>query len=137
MTVVPAGAGGYGTLVGEEVPVRWQSTTYEKTYPQEVHVSETKACATCFFWEEQSNRCRRYAPHPALGNSEDSDGSQNAFWVLTKAEDWCGDYESILGEEYEEEEEHEEEDDEEWEADGSLKWSPPPPAPPAQRGLFR
>ena len=125
-------------MVTEEVPVRWQSATYEKTYPQEVHVSETKACATCFFWEEQSNRCRRYAPHPALGNSEDSDGSQNAFWVLTKAEDWCGDYESILGEEYEEEEEHEEEEeDEEWEADGSLKWSPPPPAPPAQRGLFR
>ena len=101
----------------------------------EVQVS----CATCRFWEEQSKCCRRYAPHPTLGDSEHSDERQKAFWVLTNAEDWCGDYESILGEDYEEEEERpeEEEEEEEWEADGSPKWSPPPPAPPAQRGLFR
>ena len=97
-------------------------------------MSEVQACATCHFWEEQSKRCRRYAPHPTLENSEYSDGRQNAFWVLTNAEDWCGDYESILGEE---EEERYDEEDEEWNADGTSKWSPPPPAPPAQRGLFR
>ena len=70
-------------------------------------MSEAQACATCRFWEEQSKRCRRYAPRPTLGSSEYSDGRQNAFWVLTNAEDWCGDYESILGEEYEEEEQYE------------------------------
>ncbi len=100
-------------------------------------MSETEACATCCFWHEESNRCHRYAPHPTLGNGEDSDGRQNAVWALTNAEDWCGDYESILGEEQEGEAEYEEDGDEEWEADGSPKWSPPPPAPPAQRGLFR
>ena len=101
-------------------------------------MSEAQACASCRFWEEQSTRCRRYAPRPTLASGEHSDGSQNALWVLTNAEDWCGDYESLLEEEYEEEEhEEEEEEDEEWEADGSPKWSPPPPAPPAQRrGLF-
>ena len=107
----------------------------------EVQVS----CAICRFWEEQSKRCRRYAPSPTLGNSEHSGGRQNAFWVLTNAEDWCGDYESMWEEEDEEaekhedeeEEKHEEEEDEEWDADGTPKWSPPPAAPPAQRGLFR
>jgi hypothetical protein len=33
--------------------------------------------------------------------------------------------------------EHEEGEDEEWDEDGTPKWSPPPPTPPAQRGLFR
>lgn len=93
----------------------------------EVQVS----CATCRFWEEESKRCRRYAPSPTLGTSG---GRQSARWVLTNAEDWCGDYESM----FEEEEEYEEEeDDEDWEADGTPKWSPPPPTPPTQRGLFR
>ncbi|MFH0915884.1 MAG: hypothetical protein V1912_05490 [bacterium] len=109
----------------------------------EVQVS----CATCRFWEEQSNRCHRYAPSPTLGNGEYSDGRQNASWALTNAEDWCGDYESTWEEEDEEEEKREEAQDEEaqdeeaqdeeWDADGTLKWSPPPAAPPAQRGLFR
>jgi hypothetical protein len=101
-------------------------------------VSEVQVfCVTCRFWEEQSKRCRRYAPSPTLGNSEHSDGRQNAFWVLTNAEDWCGDYESTWEEEDEEEGTYEEEKDEEWDADGTLKWTPPPAAPPAQRGLFR
>jgi hypothetical protein len=100
-------------------------------------VSEVQvSCATCRFWEDQSKRCHRYAPSPILGNSEDSDGHQNAFWVLTNAEDWCGDYESILEEEDEEAEEYEEED-EEWDAHGAPKWLPPQAAPPARRGLFR
>jgi hypothetical protein len=100
-------------------------------------VSEVQvSCATCRFWEEQSKRCHRYAPSPTLGNSEYSDGRQNAFWVLTNAEDWCGDYESSLEEDEEAEEYEEEEDDEEWNADGTLKWSPPQAAPPARRGLF-
>jgi hypothetical protein len=99
-------------------------------------VSEVQACATCHYWEEQSKHCRRYAPSPTLGNT-DSDGRQNAFWVLTSAEDWCGDYESIWEDEDVDVEEHEEDEDVEWDADGTPKWSSPPPAPPAQRGLFR
>ena len=97
----------------------------------EVQVS----CATCRFWEEQSTSCHRYAPSPTLGNSEQSDGRQNALWVLTNAEDWCGEYESVVEEEDEEEDEYEE-PGEDWEADGSPKWSQPPPAPRARRGLF-
>ena len=99
-------------------------------------MSEAQACATCHYWEEQSERCRRYAPRATSGNNECSDERQNALWALTDAEDWCGDYESTLEEEYEDEEE-EEEEDEQWEADGSPKVSAPPAAPPpTRRGLF-
>jgi len=106
-------------------------------------VSEVRvSCEICRFWEEQSKRCHRYAPSPTLGNSEYTDGHQNAFWVLTNAEDWCGDYESMFEEDDEEleddgEAEKDEEQDVEWDADGTPRWSPPPAAPPAQRGLFR
>ena len=98
-------------------------------------MSEAQACGTCYYWEEQSRRCRRYAPRAIPGSSECSDGRQNALWALTNAEDWCGDYESIPDEDYEEDEEYEE--NEEWEADGSPKVSVPPAAPPpVRRGLF-
>lgn len=93
-------------------------------------MSQVQACATCHFWEEQSKHCRRYAPSPTLGSSDDE--PQNVSWVLTDAEDWCGDYEPI----FEEEEVEELEEDEEWDADGTPTWSPPPPTPPARRGLF-
>ena len=96
-------------------------------------MSEVQSCATCHFWEEQSKHCRRHAPRPTLGNS-DSDAPQSAVWVVTDGEDWCGDYEPVL--EDEDLEEHEEDGDGEWEADGTPTWSPPPPAPPARRGLF-
>jgi len=96
-------------------------------------VSEAQACATCHYWQEQSKRCRRYAPRAIPGKGECSDEAQTAVWAVTDAEDWCGDYESTLEEEYEEEYEG----DEEWEADGSPKVSPPPAAPQqARRGLF-
>ena len=96
-------------------------------------MSEAQACATCHYWEEQSKRCRRYAPRATPGNSECSDERQNALWALTNAEDWCGDYESVLEEEYEEEYE----ENEEWEADGSPKISASPAArPQTRRGLF-
>jgi hypothetical protein len=96
-------------------------------------MSDVQACATCHFWEEQSKHCRRYAPSPTLGNS-DRDEPQTVSWVLTDAEDWCGDYEPVF--EDEDVEEYEEGEDVEWEADGTPKWSPPPPTPPARRGLF-
>jgi hypothetical protein len=104
-------------------------------------VSEVEfSCSTCRFWEEQSKCCHRYAPRPTLGSGEHGDGRQNASWVLTNAEDWCGDYESPWEEEEEEEdeesEEYDEAEDEEWDADGSLGWTPPPIPPTARRGLF-
>jgi hypothetical protein len=100
-------------------------------------VSEVQvSCATCRFWGDQSKRCHRYAPSPTLASSEHSDGPRNAFWVLTDAEDWCGDYESTWEEEDEEAEECEEAEDEEWDADGTLKWTPPQAVPPARRGPF-
>ncbi len=102
---------------------------------QEVSVSEAEiSCASCRYWEDHTKRCHRYAPQPTLGNGECVDGPQNAVWVLTNPDDWCGDYEPILEDESEEDEQCEEED--EWDADGAPKWSQPPAPPVQRRGLF-
>ena len=94
------------------------------------------SCSTCRFWEEQSQCCRRYAPSPILGSGEPGDERQNTLWALTKADDWCGEYEALWDEEAEEAEEYDDAEDEEWNADGTLNWTPPAPTPGARRGLL-
>ncbi|MFP4519328.1 MAG: hypothetical protein ACLFQ5_07730 [Oceanicaulis sp.] len=42
-------------------------------------------CANCFFFHEDGQECRRYAPTP-------SDQDRKAEWPNVAASDWCGEY---------------------------------------------
>jgi hypothetical protein len=52
----------------------------------------TTRCSNCYSWEEledhQRGRCRRHAPTPSLSGLE-------ALWPITRADDWCGQFEPI------------------------------------------
>lgn len=42
-------------------------------------------CASCKFFADAKNECRRYAPSPAEGDNK-------AHWPSVAADDWCGEY---------------------------------------------
>lgn len=51
------------------------------------------ACARCVNWvkgEESMGQCRRHAPRP---RDRDWRGDRPWLWPLTRATDWCGEFE--------------------------------------------
>jgi hypothetical protein len=84
-------------------------------------VSEAEVCSTCRFWLPEPQHCRRHAPSPIAGDRATGNDEAKTVWPATDPEDWCGEYEPVMTEDYEEEVEEEFEDDE-WAADGSPAW---------------
>ena len=54
-----------------------------------------KKCRDCRYWDEiddsgeKKGECRRYAPRGAGG------GLESYVWNMTKATDWCGDFDTL------------------------------------------
>jgi hypothetical protein len=59
---------------------------------------EQRACVLCFFWSSPSDdfvgQCRVKAPigHGQLFVSRAKFNSEDAFWPVTKHDDWCGEF---------------------------------------------
>lgn len=65
-------------------------------------------CSTCAFYHHKTTRqvvsfvghCRRFPPQVVYDVTED--GKDNAF-PMVRAKDWCGEYQSVHAEQYDEE----------------------------------
>jgi len=58
--------------------------------------TKTAACGKCVYWhssESSKGECRRHAPQTVVFKVDDEVQYESTF-PKTKAEDWCGDFES-------------------------------------------
>jgi hypothetical protein len=65
-------------------------------------MSGKPSCGSCRFWQfvgeaeedaETMGDCRRYAPRP----TKNDDLFAVAYWPMTNAHDWCGEYAEAVG----------------------------------------